>query len=84
MVLVNMLEAKTQLSRLVESIESGAEPEIVIARNGKPAAKLVPINTGPLPRRRLGLRNGQYKPMTLEDLNASDAEVAAMFLGKDE
>ncbi|MCB1993661.1 MAG: type II toxin-antitoxin system prevent-host-death family antitoxin, partial [Geminicoccaceae bacterium] len=38
-----MLEAKTQLSKLVEAVESGAEAEIVIARNGKPAAKLVPI-----------------------------------------
>ncbi len=33
---VNMLEAKTHLSRLVEAIESGAEKEVVIARNGKP------------------------------------------------
>ena len=40
---VNMLEAKTHLSRLVDAVESGAEKEIIIARNGKPAAKLVPI-----------------------------------------
>ena len=44
---VNMLEAKTNLSRLVESVESGAETEIVIARNGKPAARLVPIAAKP-------------------------------------
>ncbi|MGB5134924.1 MAG: hypothetical protein WBN89_07095 [Prochlorococcaceae cyanobacterium] len=30
---VNMLEAKTHLSRLVEAIETGAEAEVVIARN---------------------------------------------------
>ncbi len=35
---VNMLQAKSSLSRLVESIESGQEREIVIARNGRPAA----------------------------------------------
>ncbi len=29
---VNMLEAKTHLSRLVEAIETGAEAEVVIAR----------------------------------------------------
>ena len=32
MPMVNMLEAKTKLSRLVEAVESGAESEIVIAR----------------------------------------------------
>ena len=41
---VNMLEAKSSLSRLVESIELGRESEIIIARNGRPAAKLVPID----------------------------------------
>ena len=40
MPIVNMLEAKTQLSRLVESVELGEEMEIVIARNGRPAARL--------------------------------------------
>ena len=30
---VNMLDAKTRLSRLVEAVESGAEPEIIIARD---------------------------------------------------
>jgi len=39
---VNMLQAKSSLSRLVEAIEQGQEREIVIARNGRPAAKLVP------------------------------------------
>ena len=34
---VNMLEAKTHLSRLVEAIETGAATEVVIARNGRPA-----------------------------------------------
>lgn len=37
---VNMLQAKSSLSRLVEAIERGEEREIVIARNGRPAAKV--------------------------------------------
>lgn len=36
---MNIHEAKTHLSRLVERVEAGEE--IVIARNGKPVAKLV-------------------------------------------
>jgi prevent-host-death family protein len=37
---VNVHEAKTQLSRLLQQVEDGEE--IVIARNGTPVAKLVP------------------------------------------
>jgi antitoxin (DNA-binding transcriptional repressor) of toxin-antitoxin stability system len=37
---VNMLEAKSSLSRLVDALERGVESEIVIARNGKPATCL--------------------------------------------
>ncbi|PLC47901.1 hypothetical protein CR159_21075 [Pollutimonas subterranea] len=42
---VNLLEAKSSLSRLVKAIEQGQQREIIIARNGRPAAKLVPIDT---------------------------------------
>jgi prevent-host-death family protein len=76
---VNMLEAKTQLSRLVEAVESGAEKEIIIARNGKPAARLVPIEDKAKPRIRLGINEGKYPPMSLEDFNALDEEIARLF-----
>ena len=36
---VNIHEAKTELSRLIAAVESG--DEVVIARRGKPVAKLV-------------------------------------------
>ena len=39
MVTVNVHEAKTNLSRLLAQVEAGEE--VVIARNGKPVAKLV-------------------------------------------
>lgn len=38
---VNIREAKKHLSRLIEEVSGGAE--IVIAKAGKPVAKLVPI-----------------------------------------
>jgi len=38
---VGMHEAKTKLSQLVERAQAGEE--IVIARNGKPVARLVPV-----------------------------------------
>jgi prevent-host-death family protein len=51
----NMHDAKTQLSRLAERASQGEE--IVIARNGTPLARLVPLaQSRP---RRLGLWKGQ-------------------------
>lgn len=83
MLIVNMLDAKTQLSRLVEAVENGAESEIIIARNGKPAARLVPLEKS-VRRRRLGLAKDKYPPMDDEAFEALDAEVAALFLGSEE
>lgn len=40
---INMLEAKTNLSKLVERALQGEE--IIIARNGEPAVRLVPVRT---------------------------------------
>jgi prevent-host-death family protein len=41
---VNVLEAKTQLSRLLDRAEAGEE--VIIARAGHPVARLVPIVAG--------------------------------------
>jgi prevent-host-death family protein len=62
---VNMHQAKTELSKLVERAEAGEE--VVIARAGKPAAKLVPL-TRIGGRRRLGLLDGKFK--IPDDFNA--------------
>jgi prevent-host-death family protein len=54
--IVNMHQAKTHLSRYVEEAERGEE--IVIARAGKPVARLVPLKARPRGRR-LGLLEGR-------------------------
>lgn len=51
MTMVNVQEAKTQLSRLLTLVEAGEE--VVIARYGKPVARLVRAST-PAPNRRPG------------------------------
>ena len=43
MTMVNVYEAKTQLSQLLNRVERGEE--ITIARNGRPVARLVPMTT---------------------------------------
>lgn len=80
MTTVNMLEAKNNLSKLVEAVESGAEREIVIARNGKPAARLMPLEQkkGAL----IGIAKGEFEvPDNIDELND---EIARMFYGDDE
>ncbi|GDX73320.1 hypothetical protein LBMAG39_17530 [Cyanobium sp.] len=62
---VNMLPAKTHLSRLVQAIESGAVAEILIARHGRPVARLTALK-GPNSGIRIGLAKapapGQLPP----------------------
>jgi antitoxin (DNA-binding transcriptional repressor) of toxin-antitoxin stability system len=76
---VNMLEAKSSLSRLVESIEQGEVREIVIARNGRPAARLVPLQD-PAIRPRIGVAKGLFE--VPDDIDAHNADVAALFQGR--
>lgn len=52
----NIHDAKTHLSRLVERVEAGEE--IVIARGGRPVARLVPLETRTRSRE-LGIWRGQ-------------------------
>jgi prevent-host-death family protein len=76
---VNMLEAKTNLSRLVESVESGAEVEIVIARNGRPAAKIVALAVKPVGKR-LGIAQGEFT--VPDDIDTENAFIATLFEGR--
>jgi len=55
---VNVHEAKTGLSRLLEEVEAGER--VVIARAGKPVAVLVPFKAA-VKRRKLGQFAGQAK-----------------------
>lgn len=69
---VNIHEAKTQLSKLLEEVEAG--DRIVIARAGEPVAVLVPYKAA-IRRRRLGLFAGQAKLHA--DFDELPADIAA-------
>lgn len=76
MTTVNIFEAKTNLSRLLEAIETGAESEIIIARNGRPVARLAPLE--PKKRQvRLGLAKGMFE--VPDDIDEANPEIARMF-----
>ena len=77
MPVVNMHDAKSRLSQLGASIVSGAEQEVVIAINGTPSARLVPIQSKP--KLKWGQLKGKIKvPDTLDAVNP---EIERMFSG---
>ena len=76
MQIVNMLQAKSTLSRLVDSIEQGQVREIMIARNGRPAAKLVPIDSVGQGKR-IGIAKGLFE--VPDNIDADNDEVAHLF-----
>lgn len=75
---VSLSQATKTLSRLVEAIELGKEREIVIARNGRPVARLVSIDTQQ-PGPRLGVAKGLFE--VPEDIEAHNAEMGKNFSG---
>jgi prevent-host-death family protein len=69
--LINVHEAKTHLSRILDRVHRGEE--IVLAKAGKPYVKLVPVRPGK--RRRPGLLKGRvtaafFEPLPEEELAA--------------
>ena len=74
---VNIHEAKTHLSRLVERVQAGEE--IVIAKAGRPAARLVPIEGVCKPVKIGGLKPAAPVP---DDFNTMfEKEIEALFAG---
>ena len=74
----NVREAKTQLSRLLKRVAEGEE--VVIAKRGRPVAKLVPVRSEP---RRPGRLKGHFRleadfddPLPDEILGAFRGETA--------
>ncbi len=75
---VGVLEAKTSLSNLVRIVETGEEDSVIIARYGKPVAKIVVCNDTPVSKR-IGIAKGRLKSPA--DLDQYNDEIAEMFEG---
>ena len=80
MEIVNMLQAKSSLSRLVDALERGQEREIIIARNGRPVARLLPIDAAPAGQR-IGVAKGMFE--VPDTIDAHNDEVARLFTGRE-
>ena len=75
---VSVLQAKTELSKLIHTLELRQEDVIVIAKYGKPVAKLVPYEETPVSKQ-IGIAKGKFT--VPEDFDADNEEIAAMFMG---
>lgn len=71
---VNIQQAKTHLSRLVDEAQAGAD--IVIAKAGRPCVRLVAVTSDDTPRE-LGRLRGQV--FIAEDFDAPSPEIEALF-----
>jgi prevent-host-death family protein len=81
---VNVHHAKTNLSKLIAAAESGEE--VIIARNGKPAVKLVLV-TAPARKSRKHLRgSGIGKLWVADDWDSDETNLAIqkLFEGEDD
>ncbi len=76
MKLVNILEAKTDFSKLVRQIETGEEDTIIVARYGNPVAKLVAYDKVPV-EKRFGVAKGELQYP--DDIDECNDEIAEMF-----
>jgi prevent-host-death family protein len=71
---VNIHEAKTHFSKLLARVGEGEE--IIIARNGKPVARLVPVSQEP-PERPWGIYKGQI--WVAPDFTETSEEIIDLF-----
>jgi len=77
---VNIHDAKTNLSRLIERVSQGES--VIIAKAGKPMVKLVPLSESErLPVRRIGFMDGEID--VPEDFDSMGADlITDMFEGR--
>ncbi len=79
---MNLYEAKTQLSSLVDRAAAGEE--IIIAKAGKPMARLVPLEAKKRPSlRELAGQNIGGLTYMAPDFNDEDPEILELFYGPD-
>ena len=78
---MNVLEAKTNFSKLLAMLENREEDEIIICKNNKEIAKIT-LSPQVDVSKRIGIAKGLFT--VPDDINEMDDEIAAMFEGDDD
>ena len=80
---VNVIQAKTDLSKLLHLLESKREESIIVSRYGKPIAKIIPYTEAPV-EERIGILKGQpYISISQEEFDESNDEIAKLLTSGD-
>ena len=75
---VNILEAKTELSKLIRLLESKREDSITVARNGKPVVKITLVSDADVSNR-IGVARGRFN--TAGDFDRDNEAIADLLSG---
>ena len=78
---INIYEAKTNMSKLLHLLESGQEKEIIVCNRGKPVLRWLPILDFPNEKRPFGIWKDKYQTKEENDFFALDDEIAREFEG---
>ena len=78
MIQVNILQAKTDFSRLIRLQKKKKEDAITVARNGKPVVKITLIEEVPVSKR-IGAGKGRFT--VRGDFDADNGEIADLLSG---
>jgi antitoxin (DNA-binding transcriptional repressor) of toxin-antitoxin stability system len=74
---INIFQAKTNLSKLIEKVESGKEKEIIIARRGLAVARLTAVTNQIEKGRRIGVAAGRL--VVPDNIDTDNEEIARLF-----
>lgn len=74
---MNVLEAKTNFSKIIAMLENRDEKEVIVAKAGKPVVKIVLWNEYEDVSKRIGIAKGKFK--VPDDIDECNDEIARMF-----
>lgn len=74
---MNVLEAKTNFSKIIAMLENRDEKEVIVAKAGKPVVKIILYDKPVDVSKRIGIAEGKF---TLpDDIDECNDEIARMF-----
>lgn len=74
---MNVLEAKTNFSKIIAMLERKEEKEVIVARAGKPVVKITLCDDGEDVSKRIGIAEGKF--VLPDDIDEYNDEIARMF-----
>lgn len=74
---MNVLEAKTNFSKIIAMLERKEEKEVIVARAGKPVVKITLCDDREDVSKRIGIAEGKF--VLPDDIDEYNDEIARMF-----